>query len=1297
MFRIYAVLLGSVLAVASLVQAQPKILWTTTRENSTGNIGIHDAIRDYSGNTYMITNYPTTTGYTLVLLKYSNVGSLIKETPIPLIGNFGYQMTADKSGNVYIVVNDEDKIQTLMKYSPNGDSLWSKKMILELPDGDYRAENRLIAIDGDGNVCIASKHYIRKPDAYFRSVLMVSSYSPSGELRWKDTTITQIQLDRETEYGDLELGEIMVDASNNIVVAVMTRAVNNPAQFIGEVKIVKYSGSGSGASNPPMWIRTFAENSVSVEFSDMDIDEAGNIFVAYNHFISFQIGGAVRKYNAGGSLQWEWKLSNSSAKIAADHNGGVYAGVGRSLSITTIVSRIFHFTQSDSMFIGNFGYGNFSMLTHLAVDKAGFVAASGLVKQFQNGTEGSYYFMEYTPSGMLNGAVLYSTPGVSYEFPYRLFQGNGTYTVLGTTIYTPYSEVLWLNKISVVPNPPAPPDPQPEKGWATQNSGTTADLYSVWFKQGSEGWAVGDSGTILHTMDAGNIWTKVPSPVQSNFKEIRFFNDTLGFIVGTGGIIRTTDRGATWTKISETGEQTLYAIAANDSGWFLAVGTGGLGRYSTDWGNTWSTTNTINGETLRDVEHFGGLFIAAGDNASVFAWPTISGWATINSGALFGQHFRAIQKNGKKLQLYGSIIGEVDEKLTFRSSVDFPPTTLLSVADDPKGALAIVTGEMGTIGFAEDERSVRYKTISPNDLNDVFQSGSFAVVVGEHGTIINYNNRFRVSNRPNDIFFSLTMIDPMTYIYSSQKKLFRSIDGGNLWSIVDSSGLWSNRFAVNGSVVWGSVKIDSQYIVMRSQDKGATWNAASPLASLKQLPVITTLNGTTALLHGTRDGIHDQTVFTTMNSGTIWVPIDTVKADHQSRFHMADSLLIWREDIDLTNDIYSLRKRGATQPEWLTVYSDSVGNTIDPYDAVVLPKGEVILTKHSGISKPMFHTVNGGMTWKKYPSSISSAEHLEHRTFANRAGFDLHLSTDGNFTHKIGPDYFFTLARGGYRQGDFGGMRQFVWMEDDQIVFEHPLQIDTSRIIDRWMYLASQRKKAIGNPTVAADTIIVAPGSTGNVLKNIVVLADRILHTAIGDLTIVLSHNGVSDTLFHQLGFSADNMFNVVFSDASTSDLAFVRAPFSGEFRPFSPLEKFIGSDPSGAWILKIYDKSPADSGMLESWSLKLESDHVVGVQNAGLIPSEFALSQNYPNPFNPATTINFQLPMNSMVSLKVYDVLGREVTTLVNDVMIAGSYSMPFDASRFASGVYFYRIDAAAMDGSRARFIDVRKMILLK
>ncbi|MBS4027247.1 MAG: T9SS type A sorting domain-containing protein, partial [Ignavibacteriales bacterium] len=96
---------------------------------------------------------------------------------------------------------------------------------------------------------------------------------------------------------------------------------------------------------------------------------------------------------------------------------------------------------------------------------------------------------------------------------------------------------------------------------------------------------------------------------------------------------------------------------------------------------------------------------------------------------------------------------------------------------------------------------------------------------------------------------------------------------------------------------------------------------------------------------------------------------------------------------------------------------------------------------------------------------------------------------------------------------------------------------------------------------------------------------------------------------------------------------------------------------------------------------------------NTSEIPNEFALYQNYPNPFNPVTVIRYQLSVSSVVSLKVYDILGREVTTLLNNEQLEeGEHELEFNASAFSSGVYFYRLTA-----NNGKFSDAKKLMLLK
>ncbi len=100
-------------------------------------------------------------------------------------------------------------------------------------------------------------------------------------------------------------------------------------------------------------------------------------------------------------------------------------------------------------------------------------------------------------------------------------------------------------------------------------------------------------------------------------------------------------------------------------------------------------------------------------------------------------------------------------------------------------------------------------------------------------------------------------------------------------------------------------------------------------------------------------------------------------------------------------------------------------------------------------------------------------------------------------------------------------------------------------------------------------------------------------------------------------------------------------------------------------------------------------------VESENTIPTTFALEQNYPNPFNPVTNIHYQLPVESRVTLKIYNTLGQVVATLVDGVQEAGFKSVSIDASHLASGLYFYRITAQTKDGNA--FTDLKKMLLMK
>ncbi|MBP9191689.1 MAG: T9SS type A sorting domain-containing protein, partial [Ignavibacteria bacterium] len=102
------------------------------------------------------------------------------------------------------------------------------------------------------------------------------------------------------------------------------------------------------------------------------------------------------------------------------------------------------------------------------------------------------------------------------------------------------------------------------------------------------------------------------------------------------------------------------------------------------------------------------------------------------------------------------------------------------------------------------------------------------------------------------------------------------------------------------------------------------------------------------------------------------------------------------------------------------------------------------------------------------------------------------------------------------------------------------------------------------------------------------------------------------------------------------------------------------------------------------------EEEDGLFISDENEIPKEYSLKQNYPNPFNPNTNIQYDLPTDNFVTIKIYNVLGKEIATLINENKTAGRYIVSFNASKYPSGIYYYKIKAGSYEA-------IRKMMLIK
>lgn len=185
---------------------------------------------------------------------------------------------------------------------------------------------------------------------------------------------------------------------------------------------------------------------------------------------------------------------------------------------------------------------------------------------------------------------------------------------------------------------------------------------------------------------------------------------------------------------------------------------------------------------------------------------------------------------------------------------------------------------------------------------------------------------------------------------------------------------------------------------------------------------------------------------------------------------------------------------------------------------------------------------------------------------------------------------------------------------------------------------------------------------------------------------------------------STDSLYITVTLYKGTTGLAAGGAVLGGSasYNQFSaPIYYGTSDTPDSAMIVIMIAGPGSQSSVAQIGSYFLIDDLAFsGVASAvteekGSLPNAFALAQNYPNPFNPSTRINFSVAQPGLVALKVYNVLGSEVATLVNEPKAAGRYSVNWNAAGLSSGVYLYRMAVTSEQGTL--FNDVKRLVLLK
>lgn len=243
---------------------------------------------------------------------------------------------------------------------------------------------------------------------------------------------------------------------------------------------------------------------------------------------------------------------------------------------------------------------------------------------------------------------------------------------------------------------------------------------------------------------------------------------------------------------------------------------------------------------------------------------------------------------------------------------------------------------------------------------------------------------------------------------------------------------------------------------------------------------------------------------------------------------------------------------------------------------------------------------------------------------------------------------------------------------------------DTGYVSDVSLYINS-------HPPVDADTFVVHSDETEEITHLSVIL--NVTHPMISELVFILENpSGQPVTLVNeeQYNLTGANFVNTRFDDSAVDSFAYVDgiSDYTGSWIPAEPLSSFNGQSPTGDWKLIAIDIVPGNDGTIDNVELEIEVLNTPFTDPA--IPASIQFYGNYPNPFNPSTTLTYDLPITTHVSLNIYNTLGQHVAALLNEQVNAGSHAVQFDGVNLASGIYFAIFDAGD-------YHQTHKMILLK
>jgi photosystem II stability/assembly factor-like uncharacterized protein len=753
--------------------------------------------------------------------------------------------------------------------------------------------------------------------------------------------------------------------------------------------------------------------------------------------------------------------------------------------------------------------------------------------------------------------------------------------------------------------------------------------------------AAGDAGTILISNDGGTTWNyKQIDFTARDLTGIYFINSSTGFVCGDAGLVmKTNDGGITWAELTTGATDKLWDIEFIDANTGYAVGANGIVIKTTNGGTSWSVvttsiTNTIYAVSAKSADNIllGIGYTSGTTNLILRSTDNGTTWASVTpagfASSIYSISF-ADNATGYAFCSSAKVLKTTDGGATFTEIKDFGDGSAYSGYFTSATTGYVPVG--GVVNITTDGGTTwTSSTVTNKNLRDVVVSSAGIITAGDCGLIFGSSDN------------GTSWVSKVTSVTSDHLKKIVALDDNTL-------------LAVGGSTTIA----DTTGFILKTTDGGANWTKMGYNFKF-QVYSIAVPTATTWYV-----GTGDNKMFKTTDAGATWTlqttPITGTTHDFYDIKFVNENI---GYAVGASGKIIKTTDGGAN---WTSVTNPFGTNII--YSFALFDAQTLIAV---GAGPNVQKTTDGGATWSALttnapgiPFSVKFKGNFGVVAAYSSKVNNIAVTKDGGATwNYVGSPTNTTVSVWGIAIKDTNSF----WVADGGGSVAYTTDGGIT-----WVAAKSPSGNIIYDFAVSGANLWMC-GNNGAILKGFL---DSTVPVELTSFAASVKNNKV--VVVWQTATETNNKGFNVERKASGSDwknIAFVAGKGTS-----SEASSYTYEDAAAAG--KVYYRlKQVDYDGTFKYSDAIEVDITA--------PAKFELSQNYPNPFNPTTTIKYSVPQKENVTLKVFNVLGKEVAVLVNSVQDAGSYSAKFDASSLSSGVYFYELSA----GINKSF---KKMILIK